>query len=58
MAPGFSQAHPELPLTIAYDMRNVLAHGYHQVDLGIVWKTIVGELPGLRDLVCAAINGL
>jgi len=47
-----------LPLTFAYDMRNVLAHGYHQVDLGIVWKTIVGELPGLRDLVCAAINGL
>lgn len=58
VAPGFAAAHPELPLTFAYDMRNVLAHGYHQVDLGIVWKTVVGELPGLRERVSAVIGEL
>jgi len=24
----FAAAHPELPLTVAYEMRNALAHGY------------------------------
>ena len=26
--PNFVAAHPELPLSFAYDMRNGLAHGY------------------------------
>lgn len=26
-------------------MRNVLSHGYFQVDLDIVWKTIKSDLP-------------
>lgn len=26
--PRFAAAHPELPLSIADDMRNALAHGY------------------------------
>jgi uncharacterized protein with HEPN domain len=26
--PAFVAAHPELPLSFAYDMRNVLAHSY------------------------------
>jgi uncharacterized protein with HEPN domain len=33
VAPQFVAAHPELPLTYAYEMRNVLAHGYYKVDL-------------------------
>jgi uncharacterized protein with HEPN domain len=36
----FAAAHPELPLGVAYEMRNALAHGYFKVDLSIVWKTI------------------
>ena len=31
--PAFAQAHPELPLRVAYEMRNALAHGYFTVDL-------------------------
>jgi uncharacterized protein with HEPN domain len=46
--PEFAAAHPELPLTLANDMRNALAHGYFKVDLEIVWKTIQGDLPGLH----------
>ena len=26
--PDFAAAHPELPLSVAYDMRNALSHGY------------------------------
>ena len=41
-------AHPELPLALANDMRNALAHGYFKVDLEIVWKTIQSNLPDLH----------
>lgn len=28
-------------------MRNALSHGYHKVDLGIVWVTAREDLPAL-----------
>ena len=46
--PEFAAAHPELPLALANDMRNALAHGYFKVDLEIVWKTIQNNLPELH----------
>lgn len=49
--PEFAAAHPELPLALANDMRNALAHGYFKVDLEIVWKTIQGSLPDLHAQV-------
>jgi uncharacterized protein with HEPN domain len=56
--PEFAAAHPELPLAFAYQMRNAVAHGYFQVDLEIVWKTIHGDLPGLHGLVQGLVQGL
>ena len=49
--PDFVAAHPELPLTSAYQMRNAVAHGYFQVDFEILWKTIQRDLPGLHTKV-------
>lgn len=49
--PEFVAAHPELPLTSAYQMRNAVAHGYFQVDFEILWKTIRRDLPGLHTKV-------
>lgn len=34
--PSFAAERPELPLAVAYEMRNVLSHGYFKVDLEIV----------------------
>ena len=51
--PEFATAHPELPLALANDMRNALAHGYFKVDLEIVWKTIHNDLPVLYKQVQA-----
>jgi uncharacterized protein with HEPN domain len=56
--PAFALAHPALPLAFAYQMRNAVAHGYYKVDLGIVWRTIVADLPGFRDSVQAAVDEL
>lgn len=54
--PDFAAAHPELPLSFAYEMRNVLAHGYFKIDLGIVWRTVQRALPGLREQVTTLIQ--
>lgn len=43
--PEFVKAHPELPLSSAYQMRNAVAHGYFKVDFELVWKTICNDLP-------------
>lgn len=47
----FADAHPELPLAFAYDMRNLLAHGYYKVDVNVVWKAIERDLPYLQEQV-------
>lgn len=56
--PDFAAAHPELPLSIAYDMRNALSHGYFKVDLQIVWKTIQADIAPLHALVAGLRKGL
>lgn len=53
----FAVAHPELPLAIAYEMRDALAHGYVKVDLEIVWRTLQRDLPGLQALVRSLAAG-
>ncbi len=49
--PEFVAAHPELPLSFAYEMRNALAHGYFKVDLEIVWNTVERDLSNLQHQV-------
>lgn len=58
VAPEFVAAHPDLPLAIAYDMCNLLAHGYYKVDVGVVWKTIERDLPHLQQQVTTAMRKL
>ncbi|HEY1931017.1 MAG TPA: DUF86 domain-containing protein [Acetobacteraceae bacterium] len=43
--PAFVAAHPELPWALAYRMRNVLSHGYADIDLDVVWSTARNDLP-------------
>jgi uncharacterized protein with HEPN domain len=58
VAPEFVAAHPDLPLAFAYDMRNLLAHGYYKVDVAVVWKTIERDLPYLQQQVTMAMRNL
>jgi len=58
VAPEFVSAHPDLPLAFAYDMRNLLAHGYYRVDVAVVWKTIERDLPYLHQQVTMAMRNL
>ncbi len=54
--PEFAAAHPELPLSFAYQMRNAVAHGYFKVDFEIVWRTIHRDLPGLHRQVLELVD--
>lgn len=53
--PDFTTIYPDIPLKAAYATRNALAHGYFEIDLDIVWKTIERDLPALavqiRELI-------
>jgi uncharacterized protein with HEPN domain len=47
----FAAAHPEVPWSVIYTMRNRVAHGYFKVDLEIVWQTIHTDLNELHALI-------
>lgn len=44
----FKEKHSNLNFRPAVSMRNKLAHGYDDVDLEIVWKTVTEDLPILK----------
>lgn len=56
--PEFAEANSGLPLKSAYEMRNVLARGYFEVDLDIVWQTIVRDLPMLAEQIRLILGNL
>jgi uncharacterized protein with HEPN domain len=56
--PKFSAQHPDVPWAVIYAMRNRLSHGYFEVDLEIVWKTVRNDLPALESRTSALLKGL
>ena len=46
---AFVDAHPELPLAKAYGLRNIVTHGYHDVDFQVIWDTTRHDLPELAQ---------
>ena len=45
------QRYPGIPWLKVINMRNRLIHGYVDVDMEIVWRTIKNDLPPLVDQV-------
>ncbi len=43
------QALPAIPWADIVGMRHRLIHGYFDINLDIVWKTVTQELPGLIE---------
>ena len=39
--------HPQIPWKKMVGLRNRLIHGYFDIDLDIVWDTVMGDLPPL-----------
>ena len=43
----FAQTHPEVPWRSMRGMRNRIAHGYFDINLDVVWETVLAALPEL-----------
>jgi len=56
--PKFTERRSEIPWAVIYAMRNRLSHGYFEVDLEIVWKTIRNDLPPLESRITALLKSL
>lgn len=54
----FAREHAHIPWGVAYEMRNVLAHGYFMVDMEIVWKTIKCDLPVMAGQISQLMSTL
>lgn len=46
---GFTQAHAGVAWRSMRNMRNRMAHGYFDIDLDVVWKTVQEWLPDLLE---------
>lgn len=44
----FLEAHADIPWHAIKGMRNLHAHDYENVDLEIVWNTLIEDIPELR----------
>ncbi|HZX10435.1 MAG TPA: DUF86 domain-containing protein [Acidobacteriota bacterium] len=47
----FRREHPELPWKSMIGMRDRLIHGYFDINLDIIWKTVKNDLPPLIDKI-------
>jgi uncharacterized protein with HEPN domain len=49
-------AHPDVPWRVMRLVRNVVVHEYFGVDDAILWETVRGDLPPLRDPLAAVLR--
>jgi uncharacterized protein with HEPN domain len=51
--PGFAQTQSQVPWRSMRGMRNRIAHGYFDVNLDVVWETVITALPELLEQISA-----
>lgn len=51
LSAAFRERNQQVPFRRVIGMRNVLIHGYHQIDLDIVWSVVETDLPTLRQSI-------
>ena len=47
ISPSFRESHTDIAWKQMSGMRNRLIHGYYDVNLDIIWKTVTEDLPVL-----------
>jgi uncharacterized protein with HEPN domain len=49
LSDDFIESHSQIPWHAIKSMRNLHAHDYERVDLGIVWNTLTEDIPDLLN---------
>ena len=47
---------PDIPWPKIIGMRNVLVHGYFDVDTDIVWEAVVSDVPALKPAILGLLR--
>jgi uncharacterized protein with HEPN domain len=56
LSAGLKAHHASTAWRQIADFRNVLAHGYTEIDLDRVWQVVSVDLPGLSEIVDAQLR--
>jgi uncharacterized protein with HEPN domain len=56
LAKDYTDANPEMPWKQMIGMRNFAAHGYHTMNLSIVWDTVNNFVPALAKFLEAQLS--
>jgi uncharacterized protein with HEPN domain len=51
VTPATRAEHPAVPWSAAARMRDRLVHHYFDIDLDVLWSTIIVDLPALLEVV-------
>lgn len=51
LSADFKKEHPHIPWKDIAGMRDKLIHDYFGVDVGVIWDTIVRDIPLLKEYV-------
>lgn len=54
----FLNKYPNFPIRESVGMRNFLIHGYDQVDVNVVWKTLQSDIPLLKSKIIEILPSL
>lgn len=51
LSDNYKSEHKAVPWTAIYGLRNKIVHDYGNVDLSIVYSTLVEDIPGLLESI-------
>jgi uncharacterized protein with HEPN domain len=54
--PEFAARHSAIPWDVMYGMRNRIVHDYFEIDLKVVWQTVLSDLPTLRQQITTLVS--
>ncbi|MFH0968013.1 MAG: HepT-like ribonuclease domain-containing protein [Methanobacteriota archaeon] len=55
---AFHAAHPEVEWRGMISLRNLVIHQYHRIDLNLIWRVVMKDIPQLKEHIEAIIETL
>ena len=53
----FTKAHTDIPWKNIIGLRNMVVHGYGQIDIETIWVTVISDIPDLYNKCLAIVVG-